>query len=347
MCGDICAALLFDQDYSSERNCVSPPPQMVSMSRHDPNSRLELPTSGLPRLSIDPVALAAAKRITKRNHCACLRRRGGKPDLPATRNGKPLVPKLHTEMQDQDAPGWRRLIDLVRVSEEKQLSVFEPSAHIPWEDWVQVITLPAALGSLSLLKEVRLYGSHLRRLPSEIGRMTNLQDLDIYTSYSLHWLPYEVTRCRQLTQSRMSTRALYGNRNTRLPFPRLNRPVEALLPSTCSICDRPFGEATPQLYWITLPVATDVVPLLVHSCSNDCTLSIPQPPQGYFQRPHKGGDGIGMPNPFDPLKRVFWGGERIMKFVKDPNAGEDRAIWYTVNVDPETGETTYVPDNEA
>jgi|GEM_PF-2740024 len=262
------------------------------------------------------------------------------------RKRKPIVPKLHTEPQDQDAPGWKQLVDLARVLEEKQFSVFEPSAHIPWEDWMRVIALPAALGSLSFVKQVRLYGSHLRRLPPEIGRMANLQDLDIYTSYSLHWLPYEITRCRQLTQSRMSTRALYGNRKTRLPFPPLNRPVEAFLPSTCSICDRPFGEVTPQLYWITLPVATDVVPLLVHSCSNDCTLSIPQPPKGHFQRPHKGGGGVGMPNPWDPFKRVFWGDERIIKLVKDLDTGENRTVWYTVNVDPETGAITFVPDGE-
>ena len=319
---------------------LTPQPLIISMSRHDTDnqdSRLKLPTSGLPRLSVYPTTQAAAERITRRDHCACLMKR----------KKKPIVPKLHTEFQNQDEPGWKQLVDLVRISAEKQLSVLEPSAHIPWEDWIRVITLPAALGSLSRVKEVRLYGSHLRRLPPEIGAMTNLQNLDIYTSYSLHWLPYEITRCHQLTKSRISTRALYGNRKTRLPFPRLNRPVEALLPSTCSLCDRLFGEVTPQLYWITLPVGTDVVPLLVHSCSNDCTLSIPQPPKGYFQRPHKGGGGVGMPDPWDHGKRIFWYGERIMKFAKAPNTGEDRLVSYTVNVDPETGETTYVPDGEA
>jgi len=315
-------------------------PLTASMSHHNtdnPNSRISLPP-GPPRLSIDPITRAAANRIARRDHCACL--------MTRTKKGKPLVPNLHTEPQDQDTPGRRQLVELIRLTEKERLSAFEPSAHIPWEDWMRVVTLPAALGSLSLVKEVRLYGSHLRRLPPEIGRMKDLQDLDIYTSYSLHWLPYEVTRCRQLTKSRMSTRALYGNRKTRLPFPRLNRPVETLLPSTCSICDRPFGDVTPQLYWITLPVATDVVPLLVHSCSNDCTLSIPQPPKGYFQRPHKGGGGVGMPNPWDHGKGVFWEGERIMKFVTDPNTGENRLVSYTVNVDPETGATTFVPDDE-
>ena len=32
--------------------------------------------------------------------------------------------------------------------------------------------------------------------------MANLKELDIYTSYKLHWLPYEVTRCPKLKLSR-------------------------------------------------------------------------------------------------------------------------------------------------
>src|SRR5215831_8350394 len=112
--------------------------------------------------------------------------------------------------------------------------------------------------------------SHLRRLPPEIGRMTSLRELDIYTSYSLHWLPYEVSRCANLSASRMSTRALYGNGKTRLPFPRLSRPIERLLPATCSVCDQPFGERTPQPFWTTQRVGTDCVPLLIHGCSSAC-----------------------------------------------------------------------------
>jgi len=125
--------------------------------------------------------------------------------------------------------------------------------------------------------------------------MTSLRELDIYTSYSLHWLPYEVLRCTNLNVSRMSTRAIYGNRKTRLPFPRLSRPIEALLPTTCSVCDQPFGERTPQLFWTTQRVGTDDVPLLAHSCSSVCVDLIPSAPSGFFERPHKGGGGIGMP----------------------------------------------------
>ena len=237
--------------------------------------------------SIDPATKAAIGRITRPEHCASLAVR--------TKKGTPLVPNMHLEAQDQSAAGWGQVTDLIERLARTSALIFEPSAQIPWEDWMRVITLPPRLASLTHVEKVRLYGSHLRRLPPEIGRMTSLQELDIYTSYSLHWLPYEITRCASLNTSRMSTRALYGNRNTRLPFPRLASPIEILLPATCSVCDQPFGERTPQPFWTTQRVGTDYAPLLVHSCSSACIDSVPSAPSAFFERPHKGGGGIGMP----------------------------------------------------
>jgi hypothetical protein len=252
----------------------------------------------LPLLSIDPVTKAAMERIVRDGQCGCLEAH--------TRKGPPKVPKLHVDDQVTDVPGWLELVDLVRASAVKRAHVLEPSARIDGEDWMEVITLPAGIEDLQAVRELRLYGSHLRRLPPQIGRMSALENLDVYTSYSLHWLPYEVLRCQRLASSRMSTRALYGNRNTRLPFPRLAKPVEALIPGTCSVCDRAFGETGPEVFWMTLRVGTDIVPLLVHSCSRDCTLSIPKPPKHYFERPHKGGRGVGMPDVWDPSRGKFW-----------------------------------------
>jgi hypothetical protein len=177
------------------------------------------------------------------------------------------------------------------------MSVFEPSVAIPPDQWSGIITLPREIAMLSATKQMRLYGSHLRRLPPEIGRLSSLENLDIYTSYSLHWLPYEVTRCSLLRESRMSTRALYGNIKTRLPFPRLADPNVTLVPETCSVCDRPFGNDGVQVYWTTQRIGTDIVPLMVHSCSPACTASVPDAPDGYHSRPHKGGGGVGMPDP--------------------------------------------------
>ncbi|MGJ4890558.1 hypothetical protein ACQR1Y_20350 [Bradyrhizobium sp. HKCCYLRH3099] len=238
-------------------------------------------------LSIGAVTEAALARITRREHCACL--------VVRKKKGTPLVPNMHVEAQDRRAAGWERVTDLIDRIARTCAPIFEPSADMPWEDWMRVITLPPQIASLTEVTDVRLYGSHLRRLPPEIAQMTSLRNLDVYTSYSLHWLPYEVTRCSQLVDSRMSTRALYGNRRTRLPFPPLSRPIESLLPSTCSVCDRPFGESAPQLFWTTQRVGTDVVPLLIHGCSKTCIDSVPSAPPGFFEPPHRGGGGVGMP----------------------------------------------------
>lgn len=237
--------------------------------------------------SIDPHTKGALGRIGHRTTCGCLDRK--------SKGGRPQIPVFHVEAQDESSPGWIALTSYVELLAAKRASVFEPLTHIQWEDWATNITLPASVAGLTEVTNIRLYGSQLRRLPPEIGAMSALEDLDIYTSYSLHWIPYEVVRCRNLCSSRMSTRALYGNRKTGLPFPRLHGPVNTLTPKTCSVCDRPFGSQTPQLWWTTQRIGTDNVPLLVHSCSNDCTASIPAAPAGFHEAPHKGGGGVGMP----------------------------------------------------
>ena len=255
---------------------------------------------------MDTGTFAAAKRVARRDHCGCLG--------PPLKTETPRDMCLHADNQNCGLAGWRQTLDLVGSSAAQEAQVFDPSAHIPWDDWMQVVTLPDEIADLKTVQHVQLYGSHLQRLPHQIGRMAALEHLDLYTSYSLHWLPYEVLRCTQLRKSRISTRALYGNRKTRLPFPLLSRPLEALIPPTCSVCDRPFGEAAPQLFWITLRIGTDTVPLLIHSCSHDCTLSVPAAPPNYFERPHKGGVGVGMPDEWDPWRRIFWPSDVIIKF---------------------------------
>lgn len=237
--------------------------------------------------SVDPRTLAAAKRVERGGHCSCLTSR--------TKKGKPRCPTLHGEMQDTSADGWEELLELISTRPGSS-TILEPSAFIPAGQWSTIIILPASIETLTSLRELHLYGSHLRRLPPEIGRLTNLTSLDIYTSYSLHWLPYEVTRCTRLNETRMSTRALYGNIKTRLPFPKLSSPLEAVVPKTCSVCDAPFEKGKILPFWTTQRIGTDIVPLLIHSCSRECIDNVPDAPNGYYARPHKGGGGVGMPN---------------------------------------------------
>lgn len=239
--------------------------------------------------AIDPATLSAAQHLERGGHCGCLASR--------TKKGTPSVPNLHAEMQDTSVPGWQLLLKLIGAEGSVTADIFEPSAKVPPDQWSGVIVLPPQIQTLTAIRDLRLYGSHLRRLPPEIGRLAALENLDVYTSYSLHWLPYEVTRCARLRQTRMSTRALYGNVKTRLPFPRLQGPVDILVTSTCSVCDRQFGENPPQVFWTTQRVGTDFAPLLIHSCSAACTDRVPDAPDGYHARPHRGGGGVGMPDP--------------------------------------------------
>src|SRR5207248_5153584 len=89
-------------------------------------------------------------------------------------------------------------------------------------DWPQIRTLPTTIAKRKAVKHLSLYGSYLVRLPPEVGEMTSLEKFTPYTWYSLHWFPYELTRCRSLRNSAVSTRALYGNYKYRPPFPRLD-----------------------------------------------------------------------------------------------------------------------------
>ncbi len=126
--------------------------------------------------------------------------------------------------------------------------------------------------------------------------MTSLETLDAYRSGRLHWFPYEITRCPALVDSRMSTRLLYGNIKLRTPFPALPTPLPpGSTPGHCSVCAGEFGPAGPIQRWISLRVATDVIPLLVHACTEDCLRALPVPPVNYVDHPHEGGSTLKQP----------------------------------------------------
>ncbi len=143
--------------------------------------------------------------------------------------------------------------------------------------------------------------------------MTSLEVFEPYTSYSLHWFPFELTRCAMLRDSTVSTRALYGNFKHRPAFPRLQPRgalagmanhedldpqvwgVEAV--RNCSVCGGPIDPARFRQQWISLRVATDVLPLLVNACSTACVQTLPSPPEGYIATPHQGGREVLQPKP--------------------------------------------------
>jgi hypothetical protein len=212
------------------------------------------------------------------------------------------LPVLHAELQDTSCDAWRLVNENIEAAATRGDSVLEPLAGLDGEQRQQIVTLPGSIGRLRDVRELRLYGSHLVRLPPEIAGMATLEYLDIYTSYRLHFFPYEIKRCRALKRSRVSTRALYGNYKNRPPFPHLKLPEnrKALLqltPTLCSICSKPLGDTAPVRRWISLVVGTDGLPLLVTACSMTCIKALPTPPPDSVQEAHTGGHHIVQPPP--------------------------------------------------
>lgn len=202
---------------------------------------------------------------------------------------------FHSEVQDTSSDAWKSLEAYIAKVRDDGSDELNPIAGIGWEKWEQIVALPKSIGTLKSVRFLSLYGSHLVRIPAEIGEMTNLEEFDPYTSRCLHWFPYEITRCRHLKRSRVSTRCLYGNYRYRPPFPRLLQISPHLTPTVCSVCGGPFLPQGPQQVWISLWVATDVLPLLVHACSDGCIDNLPKPARGYVQRPHRGGLDLEQP----------------------------------------------------
>ena len=202
---------------------------------------------------------------------------------------------IHCEEQDTTSPAWNRLLELVDRAAKDGREEFAPGREMDATEWTTIVTLPRSIAQLKSVKHLNLYGSSLMRLPPEIGEMSKLEKFSPYTSYRLHWFPYEIVRCRNLADSTVSTRALYGNYKYRPAFPKLPQSVGDLTPKHCSVCDGPFLETSPIQRWISVRVATDVLPLLVHACSEDCIGNLPIPPENYIATPHSGGPRVQQP----------------------------------------------------
>ena len=198
---------------------------------------------------------------------------------------------FHSEAQDTNCIAWAMLMALVENAASRGSEEFSPGRQMPPKLWSQIITLPASISKLVSVRKFYLYGSHLVRIPPEIGDMANLEELDIYTSYRLHWMPFEITRCPRLKKTRFSTRALYGNYKHRPPFPRLNTPESKsnIESKNCSVCRKTLAPESTLQVWISLRAGTDVLPLLANVCSNDCIRRLPPPARGCVDHPHTGG----------------------------------------------------------
>lgn len=223
---------------------------------------------------------------------------------------------IENDVQDRNSVAWQKLCEYVEKVAEEGSDEFSPFEYLGKELYAQIYTLPESIAKLKNVKKIWLYRSQLKRIPPEIGEMEALEYFDPYTSYNLHWFPYEIINCKNLKDSRVSTRALYGNFKYRRPFPDLsNNPVryegERL---KCSVCKKETTYEQISQFWISLRVGTDVLPLLVNLCSEECKTKLPQPPDNYVSYPHKGGTDLIQPldqDEFWDLERKKNGAEQI------------------------------------
>ncbi|PKH50957.1 hypothetical protein CXF68_09790 [Tenacibaculum sp. Bg11-29] len=198
--------------------------------------------------------------------------------------------KIQKDSQDRESEAWRKLLKLIESVNTDGQDEFNPVKELGAEYWKHIRSLPKEIEKLNRVKHLILYGSNLTRFPQEIGKMEYLEEFTPYTSYGLRWFPFEITKCKKLKNSTVSTRALFGNFKNKKPFPDLtNNPVNYSGGNKCSLCEETESENRFEQYWISLKVATDILPLLAIVCSNECLTKLPKPEKGYYPKPHKGG----------------------------------------------------------
>ena len=199
--------------------------------------------------------------------------------------------KIYRDKQDRTSKEWQLLLDYIQKVADTGQEEFHPARDLGQETWCRITALPNEIEKLVNVKHLMLYNSSLERIPPTIAKMKSLEVFTPYTSARLRWFPYEITKCPNLTQSTISTRKLYGNYKIKLPFPdlTLDRVEFSGLKTSCGICEKVEENELFEQYWISLRVATDVVPLLISVCSETCFESIPKGADGYMEKPHKGG----------------------------------------------------------
>ena len=222
------------------------------------------------------------------------------------------ISKIKNDFQDRDSLAWKKLCEYIDKIAKNGTDEFIPREGIGDELFSKIYTLPKSIAKLKKVKKVGLYGSNLKRIPPEIGEMESLEYFDPYTSYDLKWFPYEITKCKKLKDSRISTRALFGNFKNRKAFPLLDHNPVTYFENNikCSVCEKEITQEETNQMWITLQVGTDTIPMLVNLCSHECELKLPEPAKGYVDKPHKGGSELKQPT------RAEWEKANTVKIPK-------------------------------
>lgn len=198
--------------------------------------------------------------------------------------------KIKRDSQDRNTESWSKLLKLIEAAAVDKREEFHPSKELGIELWHKIKSLPKEISILKDVKHLMFYGSKLERLNQEIGELESLEKFTPYTSYELNWFPYEITNCKNLKSSTVSTRALFGNTKTNKSFPNLlNNPIQYFEGNKCSICKKKEEDIRFEQYWLSTIVGTDILPLLAIVCSDECYNKIERPYKEYYPLPHKGG----------------------------------------------------------
>lgn len=213
---------------------------------------------------------------------------------------KNVISKIPNNVQNRKSIAWKMLCRYIDKVAREEREEFAPYKGIGIILYSHIYTLPESISKLTKVKRMLLYGSKLKRIPPEIGKMESLEYFDPYTSYNLNWFPYEITKCKKLVDSTVSTRALFGNYKNRMGFPKLHHSPVRYFGDTvkCSECNKEMTYQETKQLWITLEVGTDYLPLLANVCSKACEDKLdgmPKPPPYYWQHPHQGGSDLQMP----------------------------------------------------
>jgi hypothetical protein len=109
-----------------------------------------------------------------------------------------FIRKIENNVQDRTSVAWKKLCEYVDKVAEENADEFAPLEYLGPELFAEIHTLPESISKLKNVKKAWLYGSKLKLIPPEIGAMQSLEDFDPYTSYDLHWFPYEILHCKNL-----------------------------------------------------------------------------------------------------------------------------------------------------
>ena len=215
---------------------------------------------------------------------------------------------------------FEKLDSYIAECVKMKASQFYPASVLERGEREFMQELPPSFALLApFVTDINLYSTALVYIPPSIGNFRKLKSFTPYTSYNLHYFPYEILHIgKTLADSTISTRALYGNYKNAMPFPKLPEdplsapkslqllalqkvePKDSCDVSSmitrgtveCSVCRDLFKPSENGIfqYWTSQCSGTDYVPLLINACSISCINAVPDSRKGYPRRPHKGGN---------------------------------------------------------